>query len=164
MTRVLLAAALALTSLAPASAVAGAQAKKPPNHPSFECRERPYPGAKWCPLAWRERAEARRARHREREARREAARRSSREAMWRRVASCECPSWTCDTGNGYQGGLQMDSTFQATYGSEFVRQYGGAHRWPVWAQMRAADRAYESRGLGPWPRCGLQRLGYRPVP
>lgn len=111
---------------------------------------------------WRATHPGAEAEHRRR--RLEAARTSPRAAMWRQVARCECPSWRCDTGNGYQGGLQMDRSFQATYGAAYVRRWGGAHRWPVWAQMRAADRAYTSRGLQPWPVCGHARLGYKPVP
>jgi hypothetical protein len=69
-------------------------------------------------------------------------------------------SWTARTGNGYYGGLQMDLGFQATYGADFAARWGTADRWPVWAQVAAAVRAYESgRGFGPWPRtsvvCGL---------
>jgi hypothetical protein len=69
-------------------------------------------------------------------------------------------SWTANTGNGYYGGLQMDLTFQAHYGAEFVRLWGTADRWPVWAQLQAAVRAYQSgRGFYPWPNtaraCGL---------
>ena len=36
---------------------------------------------------------------------------------------------------------------------------GHADRWPVWAQLVAAERAYASRGWSPWPNtaraCGL---------
>lgn len=69
-------------------------------------------------------------------------------------------AWNANTGNGYYGGLQMDLGFQSTYGGEFLKQYGTADRWPVWAQLTAAIRAYRSgRGFGPWPStaraCGL---------
>ena len=69
-------------------------------------------------------------------------------------------AWTSNTGNGYYGGLQMDLSFQRSYGSEFLRQYGTADRWPVRAQLIAAERAYKSgRGFNPWPNtaraCGL---------
>jgi len=68
-------------------------------------------------------------------------------------------SWIANTGNGYQGGLQMDASFQAAYGSEYVDRWGGAHRWPVWAQLIAAERARRVRGWTPWPNtartCGL---------
>lgn len=58
----------------------------------------------------------------------------------------------------YWGGLQMDSSFQATYGAEFVRAFGTADRWPASVQIAVAIRAWLSRGFGPWPTrrfCGL---------
>jgi hypothetical protein len=69
-------------------------------------------------------------------------------------------AWTANTGNGYYGGLQMDIAFQRLYGAEFLARFGTADAWPVWAQLRAAARAYASgRGFGPWPNtaraCGL---------
>lgn len=61
-------------------------------------------------------------------------------------------SWTANTGNGYYGGLQMDLSFQSSYGSEYLDLWGTADNWPVWAQINAAERAYHSgRGFGPWP-------------
>lgn len=68
--------------------------------------------------------------------------------------------WTANTGNGYYGGLQLNRPFQSLYGPEFVARFGTADRWPVWAQLQAAIRAYQSgRGFTPWPRtaraCGL---------
>ena len=69
-------------------------------------------------------------------------------------------SWNANTGNGYYGGLQFDRTFQSQYGPEFVDRFGTADNWPVWAQLQAAVRAYQSgRGFTPWPNtarvCGL---------
>ena len=69
-------------------------------------------------------------------------------------------AWDANTGNGYYGGLQMDLSFQARYGSEFLARFGTADRWPVWAQLEAAARAYgEGQGFWPWPNtarvCGL---------
>lgn len=69
-------------------------------------------------------------------------------------------SWTAATGNGYFGGLQMDLAFQGLYGADFLHRWGTANYWPVWAQVVAAVRAYQSgRGFGPWPNtaraCGL---------
>jgi hypothetical protein len=61
-------------------------------------------------------------------------------------------AWTAKTGNGYYGGLQMDLGFQASYGADFLRRWGTADTWPVWAQLQAAARAYQSgRGFSPWP-------------
>jgi hypothetical protein len=69
-------------------------------------------------------------------------------------------AWDANTGNGYYGGLQMDIGFQSTYGGAYLRRWGTADHWPVWAQLEAAARAYQSgRGFGPWPNtarmCGL---------
>lgn len=74
-------------------------------------------------------------------------------------------AWNANTGNGFYGGLQMDYGFQRTYGAEFMRRWGTADRWPMWAQVVAARRArdgygaYGARGYGPWPNtareCGL---------
>jgi hypothetical protein len=69
-------------------------------------------------------------------------------------------AWNANTGNGYYGGLQMDVPFQARYGPAYLARYGTADRWPVWAQLAAATRAYRSgRGFWPWPNtarvCGL---------
>jgi len=60
-------------------------------------------------------------------------------------------------GAGHYGGLQMDLGFQGTYGSEFLRRWGTADRWPVYAQLLAAERAFHGygghgpRGFRPWP-------------
>lgn len=69
-------------------------------------------------------------------------------------------AWTANTGNGYYGGLQMDRPFQSRYGGSFLRRWGTANNWPIWAQIQASVRAYRSgRGFGPWPNtahdCGL---------
>ena len=69
-------------------------------------------------------------------------------------------AWGSNTGNGYYGGLQMDIPVQSRYGGEFLRRWGTADGWPVWAQLQAAVRAYRSGlGFGPWPNtaraCGL---------
>jgi hypothetical protein len=69
-------------------------------------------------------------------------------------------AWNSNTGNGYYGGLQLDLGFQSSYGPEFLDRWGTADRWPVWAQLQVAVRAYRAgRGFGPWPNtarvCGL---------
>lgn len=68
--------------------------------------------------------------------------------------------WSTHTGNGYYGGLQMDITFQRTYGPELLRRKGTANNWTPYEQMWVAERAYKSgRGFYPWPNtaryCGL---------
>jgi hypothetical protein len=78
---------------------------------------------------------------------------------WRCIHEHE-GAWDSNTGNGYYGGLQMDVSFMNAYGREFIIRWGYAHNWPVWAQLRAAERAYHSgRGFGPWPNtrrmCGV---------
>ena len=68
--------------------------------------------------------------------------------------------WRSRTGNGYYGGLQMDLTFQRTYGGELLRKKGTADKWTALEQIWVAERAYRSgRGFHPWPNtaraCGL---------
>ncbi|HUG38523.1 MAG TPA: hypothetical protein VML54_16305 [Candidatus Limnocylindrales bacterium] len=60
----------------------------------------------------------------------------------------------------YYGGLQMDMTFQRTYGRYLLRRKGTANRWKPLEQMWTAEKARRSgRGFHPWPntarRCGL---------
>lgn len=68
-------------------------------------------------------------------------------------------AWDADTGNGYFGGLQMDATFERTYGREFVQAFGHASNWPPAVQMAVAIKGYLDRGFTPWPNtarlCGL---------
>jgi hypothetical protein len=69
-------------------------------------------------------------------------------------------AWNANTGNGYYGGLQMDLGFQQLYGRDYLRRWGTADRWPSWAQIAAAVRAFRAgRGFRPWPNsarvCGL---------
>ena len=68
--------------------------------------------------------------------------------------------WATRTGNGYYGGLQMDLSFQRTYGGELLRRKGTADKWTAAEQMWVAERAHRSgRGFYPWPNtarsCGL---------
>jgi hypothetical protein len=69
-------------------------------------------------------------------------------------------SWSAHTGNGYYGGLQMDISFQRSYGGYLFRAKGTADNWSPSEQMWVAERAYKSgRGFYPWPNtaraCGL---------
>jgi hypothetical protein len=68
--------------------------------------------------------------------------------------------WRTRTGNGLFGGLQMDLSFQRTYGADLLRFKGTAERWTAIEQIWVAERAYRSgRGFYPWPNtarsCGL---------
>ncbi len=69
-------------------------------------------------------------------------------------------AWNAHTGNGYYGGLQMDLSFQRSYGRYLLRVKGTAENWSPNEQMWVAERAYKSgRGFYPWPNtaraCGL---------
>lgn len=67
-------------------------------------------------------------------------------------------SWA-DSGSPYWGGLQMDLSFQQTYGGWLLRHKGTADHWSPLEQIWAAVRASHSRGFSPWPStardCGL---------
>lgn len=83
---------------------------------------------------------------------------------WRCIHEHE-GAWDAVNPAGYYGGLQMDTGFQRTYGSEHMAKWGTADHWPVWAQLQAAERAYHGyhgfggRGFSPWPNtrrmCGV---------
>ena len=69
-------------------------------------------------------------------------------------------SWS-DPADPYWGGLQMDRSFQMTYGRPLVQRFGWANRWPAEAQLAVGVVAfYAGRGYGPWPNtsrmCGLR--------
>lgn len=59
-------------------------------------------------------------------------------------------SWT-DSGGPYWGGLQMDFSFQATYGGWLLRHKGTADHWSPLEQIWVAVRASHTRGFSPWP-------------
>jgi hypothetical protein len=68
-------------------------------------------------------------------------------------------AWS-DSGSPYYGGLQMDISFQASYGRPLLATKGTAENWTPLEQMWVAERAYRSgRGFYPWPNtaraCGL---------
>ena len=89
---------------------------------------------------------------------------------WKRASNPPRRSaWLCihrhegawnDPNPPYYGGLQMDISFQRTYGRELLRRKGTADRWTPLEQMWVAERAYRSgRGFYAWPNtaryCGL---------
>jgi hypothetical protein len=67
-------------------------------------------------------------------------------------------SWT-DTGEPYYGGLQMDRSFQQSYGGWLYATKGTADHWTPIEQIWVAEKALKSRGYWPWPNtaryCGL---------
>ena len=68
-------------------------------------------------------------------------------------------SWS-DPNAPYYGGLQMDLSFQRTYGGRLLERKGTADNWSPLEQMWVAERAHASgRGFYPWPNtarfCGL---------
>jgi hypothetical protein len=80
------------------------------------------------------------------------------EAAWRCIHRYE-GSWS-DGGGPYYGGLQMDISFQRSYGRYLLETKGTADRWTPAEQMWVAARALRSgRGFYPWPNtaraCGL---------
>lgn len=78
-------------------------------------------------------------------------------SVWDRLAACESHgNWSINTGNGYYGGLQMDTAFWDTYGNS---AYGQANEAPRSEQIAAATKARDSgRGYYPWPTCA-RKLG-----
>lgn len=68
-------------------------------------------------------------------------------------------AWDANTGNGYYGGLQADLAFQQAYAPDLLRSKGTADHWTPLEQMWMAERAWRTRGFGPWPNtarmCGL---------
>lgn len=69
--------------------------------------------------------------------------------------------WSANTRNGYHGGLQMDREFERDYGARLLATKGDAENWTPLEQMWVAERAWRTRGFGPWPNtarmCGLLR-------
>ena len=103
---------------------------------------------RWVRDLWKRRAI--RARHR--------AHRPPHKAAWLCIHRYE-GAWN-DPNPPYYGGLQMDLSFQRTYGPRLLRRKGTADNWTPLEQMWVAERAYSSgRGFYPWPNtaryCGL---------
>jgi hypothetical protein len=126
-----------------------------PRTPTFHLEHRTDDDAfmRWIRNLWRKRADrAERAAHR-----------PPHRGEWLCIHRYERhprQGWATNTGNGYYGGLQMDISFQRTYGPEILRKKGTANRWSPVEQMWVAERAHRSgRGFYPWPNtaryCGL---------
>lgn len=80
---------------------------------------------------------------------------------WRTWKTYSNGEGTWDAHNyGYGGGMQMDSTFQSNYGSEYLATYGPAGHWSVSVQLIVAYRGWLRQGWGAWPNtskaCGLR--------
>jgi hypothetical protein len=90
-------------------------------------------------------------------------------AVWRRANHPpDLAAWNCihayegswaDSGAPYWGGLQMDLSFQASYGGWLLRHKGTADHWSRLEQIWTAVRAWRVRGFSPWPAtaryCGV---------
>jgi len=72
---------------------------------------------------------------------------------WDAVAQCESGGdWHINTGNGFYGGLQFDSsTWLANGGGAYAERADLATREQ---QIAVANRLYAARGSSPWPVCG----------
>ncbi len=121
--------------------------KTPARHGVFKVSNAKY--RRWMLELWQKRATH--ARHK--------ARRVPHKAQWLCIHRGE-GAWDARTGNGYYGGLQMDISFQRSYGGYLLRNKGTADHWSPYEQMWVAERAYRSgRGFYPWPNtaraCGL---------
>lgn len=75
---------------------------------------------------------------------------------WRCIHEHE-GAWNANTGNGYWGGLQMTFSFQQAHGPQFLRRWGTADNWPVWAQLEAAEDAWHDDGgsFREWSTAGI---------
>ena len=92
----------------------------------------------------------------------------ARRAWWQAKHPPSLGAWLCihryegswaDSGSPYWGGLQMDLSFQQTYGGWLLRHKGTADHWSPLEQIWVAVRASHTRGFSPWPNtardCGL---------
>lgn len=76
---------------------------------------------------------------------------------WNCIHSYE-GSWK-DPNAPYWGGLQMDYSFQSSYGAWLLQHRGTANHWTRLEQIWAAVRAWRTRGFEPWANtahiCGV---------
>ena len=95
-------------------------------------------------------------------------RQRAHQAWWRAKHPPYLQAWLCihryegswaDPGSPYWGGLQMDLSFQQTYGGWLLQHKGTADHWSALEQIWVAVRAARSRGFSPWPNtarsCGV---------
>jgi hypothetical protein len=94
--------------------------------------------------------------------------RRAHSAWWRAKHPPELRDWMCihryegswaDSSGPYWGGLQMDYSFQRSYGGWLLSHKGTADHWSPLEQIWVAVRASHSRGFSPWPNtaryCGV---------
>lgn len=113
--------------------------KTPARHSVYKVSNAKY--RRWILKLWQKRAAYARLK----------ARRVPHKAQWLCIHRGE-GAWSSHTGNGYYGGLQMDISFQRSYGGYLLRNKGTANHWSPYEQMWVAERAYRSgRGFYPWP-------------
>ena len=92
----------------------------------------------------------------------------ARNAWWHAKHPPGLGAWLCihhyegswvDSGGPYWGGLQMDLSFQRSYGAWLLRHKGTADHWSPLEQIWVAVRASHTRGFSPWPStardCGV---------
>lgn len=120
---------------------------RPPRHVSRRLNARSVLGLRELAMTWRHREHA---------------------AWWRANHPPDFGGWLCihhyegswtDSGSPYWGGLQMNLSFQATWGGWLLRHKGTADHWSPLEQIWAAVRASRVRGFSPWPNtaryCGM---------
>src|SRR5262245_33167456 len=75
------------------------------------------------------------------------------DAQWDEVARCESGNnWATNTGNGYQGGLQLTpGTWRANGGDQYAAAAYLASREQ---QIAVAEHVLAHQGRGAWPVCG----------
>jgi hypothetical protein len=83
------------------------------------------------------------------------------DAEWDQVAHCESGgNWAIDTGNGYQGGLQLTpGTWIASGGGQYAP---AAQLATKEQQIAVAERVLAHQGRGAWPVCGGPLSGATP--
>ena len=87
-------------------------------------------------------------------------RRRAHNAWWHATHPPNLRAWNCihhyegswaDSGGPYWGGLQMDLSFQQTYGGWLLSHKGTADHWSPLEQIWVGVRAARTRGFSPWP-------------
>ena len=81
-------------------------------------------------------------------------------AWWHATHPPNMQAWNCihhyegswaDSGGPYWGGLQMDLSFQQTYGGWLLSHKGTADHWSPLEQIWVGVRAARTQGFSPWP-------------